>query len=683
MDDEQENTCDPPGTPLPETESKDSDDKLVDPLQISNSTADKGAQDVDAAQELPAAKSSAICGDAKETETSVSDAADAAATKSSTDGGADDKLIIASSTATVSSVTASAPAVASSSTVTTSIVSAGASEESEQTKSEPATASAIVTKEQEMLSTIANIKQEVNATANVSEYPPKEVPIYIKKEPSEDTADNSNSNSNSNEPHDLKLASDIKSEGKCGLDLTDHENKYAESAGAPPGQPAKYGSNVPGLPPPPPSAADAQPKYSSEPTKYTEPHKYPPHDLHVGMKYPPGAAEHAKYLLDPSGKCEVKGYLDLNNRYHEGAPRSYSDGANNEHPQSLKVYPPEQQQPTDLKYSASEGQSKYTPPISEPMKYEQGDNNAMIKRPPYQDLHQPIRSPYDPSQMIKYGDPMQKFHGIPPHMGVAGLPEMKYLPPTDLKYRPPEGLAKPPFSTDALIKSNAYGEYPGALKYPPSESPIDASARSTPNQDSQSSSSNFPPHLPAHHGNTSSPQTNSPHLNHLPPAGGPPMLLGPGASGMPPHPSALAHLSATHPSMAPPNSSPSATPVSSNQPSHLPPSTVSSPMQQPLGLLAHPGIHRPHQDMPPLMHHPSAPFATGLPPPHSSAHPQIPSPALSVSRSEHERAEHGRRMEAMHHGSSPGLLPPSAGAPLLGHPAIPLHLTGNMPPSGM
>lgn len=675
MDDEQENTCDPPGTPLPETESKDSEEKLVDPLQITNSAGDKEAQDYDAVQEPSASKASAAT-DAKEMEATTSDATDS--TSKPLVDGTDEKPKLPSGSA-VSSVTATVTTAAVSSTVTSSTFTATTSPELEPTKCEPVAALPIVPKEQEMLSTIANIKQEINAPTNNLEYPPKEIPVFIKKEPSEDTADtsNSNSNSNSNEPHDLKLASDIKSEGKCGLDLTDHDNKYPESAAGTPGQP-KFGSNLPGPPPPLPSATDAQSKYPPEPSKYTEPHKYQPHDSHPGMKYPPGTPEHGKYLLDPS-KCEVKGYLDLNNRYHEGPPKSYSDGAINEHPQSLKVYPPEQQQPTDLKYSAAENHNKYTPPISEPLKYESGDN-AAIKRPPYPDLHQPIRSPYDPSQMIKYGDPMQKFHGLPPHMSVAGFPEMKHLPSADLKYRPPEGLTKPPFSTDALIKSNAYGEY-GALKYPPSESPIDASARSTPNQDSQSSNSNLPPHLPTHHGNTSSPQTNSPHLNHLPPGGGPPLLLGPGAPGMLPHPVSLAHLPATHPSMAPPNSSPSATPVS-NPPSHLPPSTVSSPMQQPLGLLAHPGIHRPHQDMPPLMHHPSAPFATGLPPPHSSAHPQIPSPALSVSRSEHERAEQ-RRIESMHHGSSPGLLPPTAGAPLLGHPPIPLHLTGSMPPTGM
>lgn len=626
---------------------------MVDPLQITNAAADKETRNDDATAE-PAASKTLAAAEVKEENATASN-------EGSNKTGVDDKLKIAAGFCATNAATT---------TATSTAPTADTEEQGELVKNDQASASATVPKDEEMLSTIANIKQEVNTTPSNSEYPQKEIPLFIKKEPSEEeAADNTNSNSNSNEPHDLKMISDIKSEGKCGLDLTDHENKYADTAASSaPGPPAKFGAMLPGPPPMPLSAVDGHAKYPPEPSKYADAHKYASaHGLPIGLKYP-GGPEHNKYASDPSGKGEMKGYMD--SRYHEGPPKGYLDGTNSEHPQSLKVYP-EQQQPTDLKYAAPEIQNKYTPPILEASKYELSDS-VMNKRPPYPDPHQPMRSPYDPNQLMKYGDPMQKF-GLPPHMGGVGPPE--------LKYRPPEGLVKPPFSTDPMMKGTPYAEYPGALKYQPSESPIDASARSTPNQDSQSSNSNLPPHLPATHSNTASPQTNSSHLNHLPPTGGPPLLLGPGAPGMPPHPAALAHLPPSHPSMVPPNSSPSVTPVSVNPPSHLPPSTVSSPMQQPLGLLGHPGVHRP-PDMPPLMHHPSAPFPTGLPPPHTSAHPHISSPALNASRSEQERAEQ-RRIESIHHGSSPGLMPPTSAASLLGHPGLPLHLSGNMPPTGI
>lgn len=721
VDDEQENTCDPPETPLAETEppttpseteapsSIETGGKLVDPLQITNplsviSNAEKvgDPQDEDTAQEATAAKAASSSNEKQDAETTPTESADAVKVAPT-----NEQIDETSNVTTLPSST-----ITSAATPTISNVSETVVQDAETPKDDApvVTTPAYVPKEQEMLSTIANIKQETNPPPANIEYPAKDMQIFIKKEPAEEAVDNSNSNSNSNEPQDLKLATDIKSENKCGLDLSDHENKFSESTPVT-NQHIKFGGSL-NLSAPPPQM-DSQSKYAHEPVKYSEPLKYPPHDLHSGIKYSQAGADPNKFHPDGISKYDIKGFLD--HKYPEGAVKPYPDAPSreNENQQSSgKAYHSE---PTDLKYGG-DNQNKYTPPISEPLKYENVEN-SIIKRLPYPDPHHPIRSLYDPAQMIKYGDPMQKYPGLPPPMG---LPDMKYLPAADLKYRPPDNLVKPPFSADNLIKSNSYGEYPGALKYPPTES-LDASARSTPNQDSQSSNSNMPPQLQQHHSSTSSPHTNSPHLNHsvhMQPTSGPPLLIG--GPGMQPYGDptgsepnhfaelskrpmegirSLSHLPISHPSMVPPNSSPSVTPVSTHSSHHLAPSSVSSPMHQPLGLigpgnssstislpgppLAHPGLHRPHQDMPPLMHHPGGPFTTGLPPPHSSAHPQIPSPALSVSRLESDRNDPRGRLESLHHGSSPGIHPSAQGPPMLGHPSLGLHLQGNLPPNAI
>lgn len=58
----------------------------------------------------------------------------------------------------------------------------------------------------------------------------------------------------------------------------------------------------------------------------------------------------------------------------------------------------------------------------------------------------------------------------------------------------------------------------------------------------------------------------------------------------------------------------------------MPPSTSS---------IAHPSLHRQHSETPGL-HHPAGAFS-GILPPHSSNSNQSPSPALSLSRGDHER----------------------------------------------
>lgn len=89
-------------------------------------------------------------------------------------------------------------------------------------------------KEQEMISTIANIKKEMNVNENVTDYTSaKKMPLFIKKEPGDETptennnsSGNGNNNTNTDTPSDIKLAHDIKTENKCGLDLTDVDSKH-------------------------------------------------------------------------------------------------------------------------------------------------------------------------------------------------------------------------------------------------------------------------------------------------------------------------------------------------------------------------------------------------------------------------------------------------------------------------
>lgn len=215
-------------------------------------------------------------------------------------------------------------------------------------------------------------------------------------------------------------------------------------------------------------------------------------------------------------------------------------------------------------YSAINPAAKYPIP-NDQIKNELGENVA-LKRPPYTEPYQHIRSPYEaPSSMLKY----------PPAPGVPimppGLPQdLKYTPPAiDMKYKPPENLSKSQFSADILVKgyegerrfvililvsydifllilslffctnreSNERMPYGPPGKYPPPP-PESAGVDTKPNVDALMS------HLP-------------PHTSAVP------MLIGP--SGLPAHPLPLSHLPPNHPSL-----------VTSPQTATVPPNTSSS-----------------------------------------------------------------------------------------------------------
>lgn len=535
-------------------------------------------------------------------------------------------------------------------------------------------------KDEEMISAIANMKQESTAaTTGAVNYASKDV-LYIKKEPGDDSTDNSNSN----EPHDLKVKVEIKTEKKP--ETAEQEPKFDEDQAAATKPPSFEGHIKYGMPEP-------HMKYGLDASKYGDPMKYVhenaskyPTDMTGAMKYPPPEA--LKYNPDAAMKYDMKPYLDNPPKYGDDAMKPYAENPMKmEQPQMLKGGP-YQTEPADMKYNP-EGQHKYPMP-PEAMKYESDDGPVGLNKHSYPDAHSAHRSPYDqPQPMMKFGEQMSKFHGMPP---TASNPQdLKYLSSPDIKYRVQDGPVKSQYSADNLIKSSAYPDHLSAMKYPPTDGHIDNSARSTPNQDSQGSNSNFQTQLHPH-GNIPSPQTRvgspqnqSPHLTQSQPA---PLILS--HPGLPSH-HGSSHLPSNHPSLLSSSASPTVTPVGlTQQPQHLhgnsnmPPGLTSGLNSANPSIIpptstssAHPTLHRPHQDIPSPLHHPLGAFSSGIPPSHLSSHTQSPSSAaINNSRNESDRME--RRDSGLHHRASPvGGMMPGNSSGLLSHPSLPhMHLGG-------
>lgn len=417
-------------------------------------------------------------------------------------------------------------------------------------------------KEQEILPAVANIKKESNASVGPSilapsteistDYSTRGTSVFIKKEPGEESTDNSNSNSNNSGPsvnvdqREIKLINDIKTESKCGLDLTDTESKMHEDNTR-----SVFDSHLKFSPSS--KISDLHLKFTPEVDKHGEPiHKFG-HEPQSAVKYPPTSDLNPKFeikpfMIDPSNK-----FINENMDHKTNADIIHNECA----PLLNKGY----LEPNDVKYSIDGQQLKYPPHIADHIKYEAPENMAM-KRPPYSEPYQNIRSPLGnfkeynlkinkftltsfyisdlptTSSMLKYSDALHKYP-VAPMLTSTLSQDIKYTPPTEVKYRPPENLSKSQFSADNLMKGNMYGDYTPSNKYA-AESPIDASARSTPNQDSQSSNSNLPSqHQHNTTGNTFNASLPSPHANppqaglipHLTPNTSVPMLIGP--SGLP------------------------------------------------------------------------------------------------------------------------------------------------------
>lgn len=247
--------------------------------------------------------------------------------------------------------------------------------------------------EQEMISTIANIKKEsTNENTTTSEYPGKKLSLFIKKEPLDESADNNvgstnsisgASSTNADATNDIKLSNDIKTEGKCGLDLTNVEPKQEDrecvrSAFEPH---IKFNSVNKG-------SIESHMKFGTEISKLNE-SKF---NLDQSGKYSMMAA-------DLSQKYDMKSFVDQSNKFNNDGPnKHHMDG-----PHSDNGQPPNKifsMEPSDVKYPPSDNHMKYPHP-SEHIKFESAENMA-IKRPPYSEPHSNMRSPYESSPMLKF-----------------------------------------------------------------------------------------------------------------------------------------------------------------------------------------------------------------------------------------------------------------------------------------
>ena len=568
-------------------------------------------------------------------------------------------------------------------------------------------------KEQDMYSTIANMKQEPNAvpansTQQQSYTTPKDV-LFIKKEPGEDSLDNNNSNSN--EPHDLKLKVEIKSESKIN---NSHEQinvsaKFEEQQQTTVGVKNTFEGQIKYAP----NDAHSM-KFAIDGDKYNDAMKYnvENHMMQNSMKYGPPPTESMKYGPDGPLKYDMKSFLESPAKYQDPNMKAYMESPHKMNDNLLKYqdgptdmkYTPEnphkyvppspqlQQHPTQPQASSSGGTGTQQQPPSDVIKHESDQPMYTGSKHAFNESPHPhsVPSPYDPSaHAMKYSEHLQKYAGIPP--------------PPDIKYRVPEIGGPPPansktqYSADNLIKNPMYSDQTSPLKY--HEAHVDSSPRSTPNQDSLGSnaSSNYPSSIHLH-GNVSSPQTRltSPQnqLPHLPQSQqvNPLILSHPG---MPPlGPSG--HLPSNHPLMMA-HSSQSVSMM--NVPPQQPQPTASlantnNSSNTPSGSSNHQPLHRPHQLQHPvsLPPHPSS-YAVGPPP---SSHPsssQSRSPALARNDSGDRDRDRSldRRDPSSHHRRSPpppsinGIIP---GAPpgLLPHSALPLNLGSgapNIPPVGM
>lgn len=185
-------------------------------------------------------------------------------------------------------------------------------------------------KEQEIISTVANIKKESTvpvAVDNNSDYAGKKISMMIKKEPgdeSTESSNNSNSNSNSNTTiggkdtnatelsNEMKLTTDIKTENKCGLDLSDTNSKHDDTSRSAFEPHIKF------------NAANKMPqeqfvKFNAELTKSSEPMKFGL-DTPISAKYPQMAA-------DLSQKYDTKLFADQSNKFTENETKDKTNAA--------------------------------------------------------------------------------------------------------------------------------------------------------------------------------------------------------------------------------------------------------------------------------------------------------------------------------------------------------------------
>lgn len=416
-------------------------------------------------------------------------------------------------------------------------------------------------KEQEMLSKLANMKQEVSAPAPAdTEFPSKDS-VFIKKEPNEEAAQEST---------DLKVKVEVKSEaGKSGPNAAQSDNSNqmpneqdnnnnAENLVCKPLQKFAVGGSS--------SDGSTQPK--------------------TPESRPEGADYSMKSFMERDG---VKTEQSKDERSPDG-PKPFANERDSE------KFP-----------------SEHAPPGM-------------------------LRHPFDP--MLKF-DPMK--YELPHH----GM-DLKYLPPDHPARAFAEGTLKSQFSADNLIKGS---HYPPDMKYPPipassstaNDTPIDASARITPNQDSQGSNSNSQPAaLP-------SPSPLSSQSSLIPSFVGHPGL---NLSG---------HLPANHPSLM----SSSGPPMGA---SSLPPTSGSSPFLPIQG-----GLHRPEAISSGSRTYPTSTSTTSMSSLSSATSAFGPGPGNPLYATSRLSENH---RDGLHRTSPLGPMLHGSPHPLLSHP-LPLHHLGH------
>ena len=422
-------------------------------------------------------------------------------------------------------------------------------------------------KEQEMLSKLANMKQEVNSIANPpaeGEFQSKES-VYIKKEPNEDTAQDSSQNQS---PTDLKVKVEVKSEaGKSGTNIAPSDNSNQ--------MPNDQDNNN-----------NAENLVCKPLQKFA------------------GASDGSSQPKTPENRPEGADYSMKSFMERDGV-KTEQQAKDERSPDGPKPFLNERD--PDAKFP-----SEHAPPGM-------------------------LRHPFDP--MMKF-DPMK--YELP-HPGM----DLKYLPPDHPARAFADNALKSQFSADNLIKGSSH--YPPDMKYPPippsstaNDTPIDASSRVTPNQDSQGSNSNSQPAtLPS-----PSPLTSQSLI---------PSFVG--------HPglNLSGHLPANHPSLM----SSSGPPLGA---SSLPPTSGSSPFLPIQG-----GLHRPEAISTGARTYPTSTAttaSTSLSSGGSAFGPGPGNPLYATSRlSDNHR-------DGLHRTSPLGPLLHGSPHPLLSHP-LPMHHLGH------
>jgi hypothetical protein len=267
-------------------------------------------------------------------------------------------------------------------------------------------------KEQEMLSKLANMKQEgfstgviaTKASTALAENATKEI-VFIKNEPGDDDSIN---NTNSNEPHDLKLKVEIKSEEKSINDIvaqdgentqpTSNENFLKSDL-----KDVKFGSDI---------------KFSGSPLSERKSGKNEHEAVNIKYITPPDSA---KYNQDGQVEYDMKGFIDQNVGDSEKISSSYLESVSN------SMRPDNTLNTNDPRYyhqdcNTSESSLKY----QEDLKSNIGGELAATSKAyhPYDQQQNLLRQTYENmkfDQIMKYG--------LPSTTSASQIPDLKYLTP--------------------------------------------------------------------------------------------------------------------------------------------------------------------------------------------------------------------------------------------------------------